>query len=348
MFPKKRYKTIKDLRKLDIKTLHILHEKFAKWKIKNETIIISLLGIQTEKEKQEKIKNDRKTMTPPLDFFNKFLSILAPPFNQCCAKLLEPLDIIAGIQDIISPSETNGLIIEEFVNKFGEIFIRRGHNFSRNFIENSWNYYDNFDQIRFDKIVTKCQIINAIKNSPNSLSVNINIALTNIRDRIDKNYGKSLITVNLIEAKEKLWDDERIEKCAKTLIEASEYLKLHLIVTEYEVCTFSTALPPSLRPPLPPTPFLPSLSSPSLLPMHLPSSSSSFSLHPLSILLPTSFPTLASPTSSFSSSLPITSRSSFSSHRVMERLPSDSRIGSRSTPLRSSVSTVSTGELLPH
>lgn len=233
MFPKKEFGTIKDLKKLTIEKLHKLYENYAILKIKNQNVASVLLGPLSEKEKQDKIKNDKKTMTPPIEIFSKILSVLSPPLFQCSARLLLPLLPITSVQDTMTPCELNTLILEIFTKKYGKIFLRRGNNFSRNLIEKSWNNYNTYHGVSYEEIITKSQIITAITCSVDSLSISMNSALERIRTRSDKNYGKSLVSVNLLENREKLWDSERVQKCAKILLEASEHLKLHFTVTKY-------------------------------------------------------------------------------------------------------------------
>ena len=241
MFPKKDFNSINDLRKVTMEILLKLYSNYARIKIKNQDLIANMNGTMTEREKQDKMRNDKKINTPPTDVFQKILDLFSLPFHNCTIKLFSTLKIIAPVQDSTSPSDLNNLILNEFTRKYGKTFISRGSKFSKNLIEKLWNNYSNCDSLYFDRIVTRSQIMRAISLAPDSVANNITLVLQNMTSRNDKNYAKNSLLAGTLEGKERAWDRERVERCATVLREASDHMKSYLIVTYYH--TLPSALP---------------------------------------------------------------------------------------------------------
>jgi hypothetical protein len=94
-----------------------------------------------------------------------------------------------------------------FAKKFGQNFILRGHKFSRPLIESAWLGFNNYQSIV--EVLTKAQIVRAMLSTGDSLG--INKALNEVRGRYDD--------------RDKMWDRERVKRCAEALLMASDHTK---------------------------------------------------------------------------------------------------------------------------
>jgi hypothetical protein len=229
MFPKNDHKTIKDLRYITIKQLTNLYDKYIKTKQKNFELSNSRLP---DKDKQEKVKNDKKMLIPPVEKFQLFLDIINSPYVLCKINVNNELSQkIKPVQEFNSPHELKESVTKEYLKKYGKIFLNRGIKFSKILNEKLFDNYNMYESLLFDTLITETQIKDIINKSNDSVATNLLLKLHNYRIRYDKSYGINITTVKNLENNEKIWDKKRVYVCSIALQEAIEFLKKFIKVT---------------------------------------------------------------------------------------------------------------------
>ena len=193
ILPKEQFSSIKDLEKLKIENLIKLYDNYAKLKIKdNDSKNVFKIDMK-EREKQEKIKYDKKILKPPLPIFKNILDLVNLPYTTYSSKFsIKLFSMILPIQDFFSPKNLNDFIIHQFILKFGKNSSNRCQNFSKYLIEKIFNHSDNCNSLYCNKVITKSQIILAINLSNHT---NVDDLIENLENILYRNINENKMKI---------------------------------------------------------------------------------------------------------------------------------------------------------
>ena len=193
ILPKEQFSSIKDLEKLKTENLIKLYDDYAKLKIKDNDLKTVFKIDMKEREKQDKIKYDKKILLPPLSIFKNILDLVNLPYSAYSSKFsIKLFSMILPIQDFFSPKNLNDFIVHQFILKFGKNSGNRCQKFSKYLIEKIFYHSDNCNSLYYDKIITKSQIILAINLSNQT---NVDGMIENLENILYRNINQNKMKI---------------------------------------------------------------------------------------------------------------------------------------------------------